>query len=176
MATRRRFARRGRGAGLGGTRRGAAAPRIKKEEWNKKMQETAKATSNTTLQAKPDETTTSPENMTEAFKKDIIRFKGSPEDKKQVPYPIIYKNASLIQNEIEEQPSETTALTYLDVTLGIDGMAGFSCGEYFHIDGVPEIYNREGYFQITNVKHGIDASGWKTTIEAGYRIAYSDKK
>jgi hypothetical protein len=147
-----------------------------KEAWNKKLQETAKATSNTTLTAKPDEATTSPENMTEAFKKDIVRFKGSPEDQKKIPFPIIYKNKSVIQNEIETQPSETTALTYLDVTFGIDGMAGFSCGEFFHIDGVPEIYNREGYFQITNVKHGIDASGWKTTIEAGYRIAYSDKK
>jgi hypothetical protein len=49
-------------------------------------------------------------------------------------------------------------------------MAGLSCGEYFQIDGIPEIYNKNGIFQITNVKQGIDESGWKTTIEAGYRV------
>ena len=49
-------------------------------------------------------------------------------------------------------------------------MAGLSCGEYFQIDGIPEIYNQNGIFQTTNVKQGIDDSGWKTTIEAGYRV------
>ena len=62
------------------------------------------------------------------------------------------------------------ALTYLNVTLGIDGMAGFSCGEYFNIEGIPEIYNKNGYFQILNVKQGIDENGWKTTLEAGFLI------
>ena len=58
----------------------------------------------------------------------------------------------------------------VDITLEIDGLAGLSCGEYFNIDGVPEIYNQTGVFQITNTKHQIDTEGWKTTIEAGYRI------
>ena len=58
----------------------------------------------------------------------------------------------------------------MDITFAIDGMAGLSCGEYFQIDGIPEIYNKNGIFQITNVKQGIDDSGWKTTIEAGYRV------
>ena len=59
---------------------------------------------------------------------------------------------------------------FLEITLEIDGLAGFSCGEYFQIDGLPEIYNRNGYFQILNVKQGIDENGWKTTIEAGYLL------
>jgi hypothetical protein len=62
------------------------------------------------------------------------------------------------------------ALTYLDISIEIDGMAGFSCGEYFQIEGIPEVYNKNGYFQITNVKQGIDTNGWKTTIEAGYLL------
>jgi hypothetical protein len=62
------------------------------------------------------------------------------------------------------------ALSYLNITLGIDGIAGFSCGEYFNIEGIPEIYNQRGYFQILNVKQGIDETGWKTTIEAGFLI------
>ncbi len=75
----------------------------------------------------------------------------------------------LIQDKIKKE-EKGSALTYLDITLAIDGMAGLSCGEYFQIDGIPEMYNNNGFFQITNVKQGIDDNGWKTTIEAGYRI------
>jgi len=49
-------------------------------------------------------------------------------------------------------------------------MSGFNCGEYFKIDGVPEIYNQIGVFQITNTKHSVAPDGWKTTLEAGFRI------
>jgi hypothetical protein len=28
-----------------------------------------------------------------------------------------------------------------------------------------------GFFQVTNVKHQIEKEGWKTVVEAGYRIS-----
>ena len=77
---------------------------------------------------------------------------------------------SLILKYVKTKAENTSALTYLDISLKLDGIAGISCGEFFHIDGVPEIYNKNGYFQVTNVKHSIDDKGWETTIEAGYRI------
>lgn len=84
---------------------------------------------------------------------------------------LIYKDSGLVQlYMMPKSPANSTALTYLDISLEIDGLAGFSCGEYFQIDGIPEIYNRNGYFQILNVKQGIDENGWKTTIEAGYLL------
>jgi hypothetical protein len=84
---------------------------------------------------------------------------------------LIYKDSSLIQLYIlPKSPAQSMALTYLDISIEIDGMAGFSCGEYFQIEGIPEVYNKNGYFQITNVKQGIDTNGWKTTIEAGYLL------
>jgi hypothetical protein len=84
---------------------------------------------------------------------------------------LIYKDAGLVQLYLMPKSSvNSTALTYLDISLEIDGLAGFSCGEYFQIDGIPEVYNRNGYFQILNVKQGIDENGWKTTIEAGYLL------
>jgi hypothetical protein len=84
---------------------------------------------------------------------------------------LIYKDSGLVQlYMMPKTPTGTTALTFLEITLEIDGLAGFSCGEYFQIDGLPEIYNRNGYFQILNVKQGIDESGWKTTIEAAYLL------
>ena len=105
----------------------------------------------------------------EIYEKNYKRFKSGKGSK-----AFIYTDDALIQRYIktknDEKGDKTTALTYLDVTIAIDGIAGISCGEYFHINGVPEIYNKNGYFQVTNVKHGIDDSGWKTTIVAGYRI------
>jgi hypothetical protein len=84
---------------------------------------------------------------------------------------LIYKDSGLVQlYMMPKTPSGTTALTFLEITLEIDGLAGFSCGEYFQIDGLPEIYNKNGYFQILNVKQGIDENGWKTTIEAAYLL------
>lgn len=106
-------------------------------------------------------------NMAEVLKEKFIRFKLTPDDKTGVG--MIFQDASLIQNKITKK-SNVSALTYLDISFGIDGMSGLSCGEYFLIQGVPEIYNRNGYFQITNVKQGINENGWKTTIEAGYRL------
>jgi hypothetical protein len=99
-----------------------------------------------------------------------VKFKLNPTDKNSPVYSLIYTDARLIQKYINIKREETTALTFLEITIVIDGLAGFSCGEYFHIDGVPEVYNKNGYFQITNVKQAIDKDGWTTTIEAGYRI------
>jgi hypothetical protein len=84
---------------------------------------------------------------------------------------LIYKDSGLVQlYMMPKTPSGSSALTFLEITLEIDGLAGFSCGEYFQIDGLPEIYNKNGYFQILNVKQGIDENGWKTTIEAAYLL------
>ncbi len=84
---------------------------------------------------------------------------------------MVYQDSGLVQLYLLPKLNKNSlALTYLDISLEIDGMSGFSCGEYFNIEGIPEIYNRNGYFQILNVKQGIDSSGWKTTIEAGFLL------
>ena len=61
------------------------------------------------------------------------------------------------------------------MTIVIDGFSGFRCGQYFNIDGIPEIYNQIGVFQITNTKHNIQKDGWSTTIEAEFRIINKKK-
>lgn len=139
------------------------------EEWNKVIEETANVEKKA---PEPKDGEEEIENLAEVRNKNYVRFKLDPTSKVETPKAYIYTDAGLIQKYIKKtnEKAGTTALTYLDVTLAIDGMAGISCGEYFHIDGVPEIYNKNGYFQVTNVKQGIDNNGWKTTIEAGYRI------
>ncbi len=68
----------------------------------------------------------------------------------------------------KDDPKST--LTPIDITLIIDGINGFNCGEYFRINGIPEIYNQIGVFQITNTKHSVTPEGWRTTLEAQFRI------
>ncbi len=118
-----------------------------------------------------------PTDLAELIKNKSVRFK-SVINNKSVIKSYIFLDKGIIQQHIKKEKTGS-ALTYLDISLAIDGISGLSCGEYFQIDGIPEIYNRNGYFQITNVKQGIDNNGWKTTIEAGYRLdiekAYSDK-
>ena len=94
--------------------------------------------------------------------------------------PLIYKDPTFIQNYITQMqiqsPTKKSTLSPIDITLTIDGFSGFRCGQYFNVDGIPEIYNQIGVFQITNTKHNIEKDGgWNTTIEAGFRIVNKKK-
>jgi hypothetical protein len=96
-----------------------------------------------------------------------IKFKKSRGDIK----PLIFTDKDLIKKYISAPISDAkSTLSPIEVTVGIDGMNGFNCGEYFRINGIPEIYNQIGVFQITNIKHNISNDGWITTIEAQHRI------
>ena len=107
--------------------------------------------------------------LDESLQSKYVKFKLNKEIKN-----LVYKDSGLVQLYLlPKAPPNSMALTYMDISLEIDGLAGFSCGEYFNIDGIPEVYNKNGYFQITNVKQGIDENGWKTTIEAGYLLKTS---
>lgn len=127
-----------------------------------------KETGMTSNPPNPEDTDKKPTELAELIKAKSVKFKSVINNKTNIK-TYIFLDKGIIQDHIKKEESGS-ALTYLDVTLAIDGTSGFSCGEYFQIDGIPEIYNKNGYFQITNVKQGIDENGWKTTIEAGYRI------
>jgi hypothetical protein len=142
--------------------------------WNKIIEETANVSKEDPKKKDGEEEA---QNLAEVRNKNYIRFKQNPDSKTENPKNYIYTDAALIQSYINptDVKKQGTALTYLDISLVIDGIAGISCGEYFHIDGVPEIYNKNGYFQVTNVKQGISNAGWQTTIEAGYRINITEE-
>ena len=85
---------------------------------------------------------------------------------------MVFKNESLIlQKMAPSLRKDNTSATPIKVTIVIDGMAGFNCGEYFSLDGVPETYNLLGAFRIINVKHNItNENGWLTTLECMWMI------
>lgn len=107
-------------------------------------------------------------NNHEVLTKNYIRFKSDADNRNSDTNHMIYQDPALIQYYLPKRQKKTTVLTFLDVTVAIDGTSGLSCGEYFNIDGIPEIYNKNGYFQITNVKHSLSETDWKTVIEASY--------
>jgi len=106
-------------------------------------------------------------NFTDIIDKKSIKFKKS----KGVIKPLIFDDMDLIKKYIKAPESDVRgSMTPIEVTIGIDGMSGFSCGEYFRVNGVPEIYNQIGVFQITNIKHNVADDGWMTTLEAAFRM------
>ena len=149
------------------------------QKWNDKIDIELDVTGSTNTDTTDTKEKTADEKkkeMTEVLESKYIKFKLNPTDDKSATNTMIYLDSGLVLKHVKHKSDNSTALTYLNITLSIDGIAGISCGEFFHIDGVPEIYNINGYFQVTNVKHSIDQNGWETTIEAGYRILTQTEK
>ena len=106
-------------------------------------------------------------DYTDIIAQKSIKFKKGKGDIK----PLVFTDVDLIKSKISAPISDKkSTLSPIEVTIGVDGLSGFSCGEYFRVNGVPEIYNQIGVFQITNVKHSVSSDGWITTIEAQHRI------
>lgn len=102
----------------------------------------------------------------EVIDEKVVKFKNGTQN-----LPYIFNDAGVIVKGMKlTAQKDEGALTDFSATLVIDGLSGISCGELFRIDGIPEIYNQKGAFQVMNVKHSVEANGWDTTIEATWRI------
>jgi hypothetical protein len=127
--------------------------------------EDAVKTKQTTEPPKAEENETA--NVLDIIAQKSIKFKL---DKTNIQ-TLVYTDVDTVKKAIADtNTEEKSTLTPIDITITIDGMSGFSCGEYFKINGIPEIYNEIGVFQITNTKHSVTRDGWTTTLEAGFRI------
>lgn len=143
-----------------------------------KEAEQKKSTVSTEENKKP-ETTKPADNLSDVVKTKSVNFlidEDSPKGRKVV---LIYKDPNFIRNQMlpkKEKDLNKPTVSPITVTITLDGFSGFRCGQYFNIDGIPEIYNKIGVFQITNTKHNISKEGWTTTVEADHRILTQIKK
>jgi hypothetical protein len=115
---------------------------------------------------KPAESTTEEQNLTDIITQKSTKFIFGKDHKS-----LIYSDESFILNAIElpkDVKAKKPTLSPIEVSLTVSGFSGFRCGYVFNVDGIPESYNQNGVFQITNIKHSISNDGWNTTIEAGY--------
>ena len=111
------------------------------------------------------------EDMTQVLNNKSVNFLMTQGAKKTTL--LIFQDKEWVKKQMfskTEDQEDRATLTPIDITLTIDGFSGFTCGQYFEIDGIPEIYNKLGVFQITNTKHSVSTEGWTTTLEASYRL------
>ena len=50
------------------------------------------------------------------------------------------------------------------------GISTLKPGDIFRVDYLPQVYLEKVYFQILNVSHELDSSGWYTSLETQFRI------
>ena len=49
------------------------------------------------------------------------------------------------------------------------GKSGIRRGDIFNIVGIPERYEKNGFFQVINIEQNIDGNLWTTTVTGQYR-------
>jgi hypothetical protein len=148
--------------------------KIQKELYRKKQEDAAKDAKDAKKPSKKDEDeakvakekakTEKVKQANESLDKTFVRFKIG-NDK----HNLIYTDESLLKYYLVKTPAPDTVLVSgITVTITIDGISGLATADYFLIDGVPEVYNQNGCFQITSIQQGINAEGWLTTITADW--------
>ena len=155
--------------------RGAADITLESVAVNAKKKEAMKQAGLLPAEKKKEgEATNEDKNEEESLNSKSVKFKFNAADSKEKPKTLIYTDKGFLSNNLliddPKVKKSTSALTFLEITIILDGTSGINCGEVFKIDGVPEVYNINGFFQVTNIKHQIEDDGWKTVIEAGYRV------
>jgi len=63
-----------------------------------------------------------------------------------------------------------SALLPVKFSFTIHGVSGIKRGDKFKVIGIPQQYEKNGFFQVTSVKHTIDGMLWKTEVEGGLRL------
>ena len=58
----------------------------------------------------------------------------------------------------------------IELSLTTYGMSGIIPGNIFNIDYLPSQYKNKTFFQVMNVEHSVDSSGWKTTLQTQMRV------
>jgi hypothetical protein len=65
---------------------------------------------------------------------------------------------------------EVSGVLPIRATVTVHGVSGITRGNKLKIDGLPNKYSENGFFQVVGVKHSISGTQWKTDIEAAFRL------
>lgn len=80
-----------------------------------------------------------------------------------------------IKNELYAGSFMNTPLPF-KLSMSIHGLANIDFGNIFRINLLPKSYIDTTYFQIMQVAHTVESSGWKTDIETQFRIRSKSKQ
>ena len=83
-----------------------------------------------------------------------------------------FKNSVIYQTTEhgETKKANTPLLIPLELELEIDGIGGVYPGNSYHSDFVPKEYQKKTVFQMFDVGHRVDSSGWTTSITGKMRM------
>ena len=92
-------------------------------------------------------------------------------DKKMKPKFVESVNYMVTSNQYETKSTEKNKsyIIPLEMELEIDGTGGIYPGNSYHSTYLPKIYQEKTVFQMFDVNHTIDSSGWKTTLSGKMR-------
>ena len=95
-------------------------------------------------------------------------YTNSGEMKKHFKSALIYflKQAPSSLERTKDQ------ITPIELSVTIDGTGGIFAGEAFSSSYIPKRYREACVFQIMDVSHELNSSGWKTTLKGLMRIDY----
>lgn len=85
-----------------------------------------------------------------------------------------YNDVQLLSNTEKRTTSTTeeiSTLLPLTFSFSIHGLSGIKRGDKFRVIGLPDIFTRKAFFQVTSIKHNVDSGGWKTEVEGRLRRA-----
>ena len=68
------------------------------------------------------------------------------------------------------EANTVSALLPVKFSFTVHGVSGIKRGDKFRVMGIPKQYEKNGFFQVTSVKHTIDGMIWKTEVEGGLRL------
>lgn len=71
--------------------------------------------------------------------------------------------------EAYSKVGKTSILLPIKYTFKIMGKSGIRRGDIFNIVGIPERYEKNGFFQVINIEQNIDGNLWTTTVTGQYR-------
>ena len=91
-------------------------------------------------------------------------------DINEVCYVATYDDSQLLKmGKSEGKDTEVSILLPINFTFTIHGVSGIKRGDKFKVDGIPDKYAKQGFFQVLGIKHTIQGMEWVTEVTGGYR-------
>jgi hypothetical protein len=84
-------------------------------------------------------------------------------------FDIIKNNAFESYMSTGANVGKTSILLPIKYTFKILGKSGIRRGDIFNVIGIPERYEKNGFFQVVNIEQNVDGNLWTTTVTGQYR-------
>ena len=92
-------------------------------------------------------------------------------------FPSAYNDQSIFEyfknkndkDVVRKEDKRVGPIMPIKFTFTIHGISGIKRGDKFKVSGLPKNYEKNGFFQVTSVKHVISDMLWKTDIEGSFR-------